>query len=227
MAELLDRIHGTAYWRVTIRPSEFDPSRVPTLGQCKDIVEASQVVLRGWDYPHIEEITSGGSDWIESQCHWEGRHLEYWRFYMSAQFAHHFTLIEDFHRLTRSPAPERYMLVLNALYTVTEVFEFAARLAHHGVLRPAADLSIRIHGTQGRELTYQDLFHSVGFGPYVCRQSDIRYETQASEAQLLGQAANLAVDAAIAIFEAFQWFNPPKAQLIEEQAKLLERRLGV
>lgn len=226
MAELLDKIHSVAYWRVVIRPAEFDTRRIPSLGQCKEIVEASQVVLRGWDYPHLEEVRTGGDDWIESGCDWEGRHLEYWRFHTSAQFAHQFSAIEEFHRLTRTPAPERYMIVPNMLYTVTEIFEFAARLARHDILRPTAHVSIQLHGMRDRELTYQDLMRSMGFGPYVCSRDEITYETDASDAQLLGRAAELAIDATIALYERFEWFSPSRAPLVEEQRKFLERRLG-
>lgn len=228
MKQLLDKIHSRAYWRVLIRPSEFDSGRIPSLGQCKEIVEKSHVLLRGWDYPHFEDKDiRPGDEWIELGCDWEGRHLEFWRFYQSGQFVHHFTAIEEFHQLTRTPAPQRYMLVLNVLYTVTEIFEFAARLARHGVLRPGGEVSIRLHDMRDRELTHQDLRRSLGFGPYVSKLEQIGYEATPIQERLLGAAPELAIDAANAIFERFEWFNPPRDVLVEEQRKFLERRLGV
>lgn len=224
--DLLDKIHSKAYWRVVIRPAEFNAKRIPSLGRCKELVEASRVLLRGWDYPHLNDIQAG-QDWIESGYAEQGSHSEYWRFYRSGQFVHHFAAVEEFDNLTRTRAPERYMLVPNVLYTVTEIFEFAARLARHGVLRPAAEVSIELRGMRNRELTFQDLGRSIGFGPFTAQVAEISYETQASQAQLLGTAAELALDAAIAIFEQFRWFDPPRHMLAEDQRKFLERRLGV
>lgn len=46
--------------------------------------------LRGWDYPHVDPIGYiRGNDWIQSGSDF-GNHVEIWRFYQSAQFAHQF-----------------------------------------------------------------------------------------------------------------------------------------
>lgn len=43
----LARIHETAYWRVVLHPTEYDPRRLPTLETCRETVEAANVRLRG------------------------------------------------------------------------------------------------------------------------------------------------------------------------------------
>lgn len=228
--ELLNKIHGHAYWRVVIRPSDFSATRVPSLGRCEEIIRASQVVLRGWDYPHIDRIQAG-DDWIDSACDWDGGpHYEYWRFHQSGQFVHHFNCVEEFHRLPRTPSPSRYLLVLNALYTVTEVFEFAARLARHDVLGRAVQIRIELHGMKDRELTFQDVFRAAVFGqfkPYVSGIDVVKYEAMTPVPTLLGTVQDAALDAAIAIFERFNWLSPSRPPLAEEQKKFVERRLGV
>jgi len=226
--ELLDKIHSRAYWRVLMRPTQFDSHRIPSLSRCKEIIEKSYVLLRGWDYPHFEEKdVHPGDESIELGCDWEDRHLEYWRFYQSGQFVHHFTCWEEFHRLNRSPAPERYLSVLSALYTATEIFEFAARVARHEVLRPEAEISIQLHGMKERELTFEDLWRSMSVRGHVSGRDQITCEVTVPQVQLLAGAPELALDTAIAIFERFGWFNPPRQTLADDQRKLLERRLGV
>ncbi len=224
---LLDKIHQHAYWRVVIRPTQFNPREITSLGTCERIVRSSQVVLRGWDYPWVEKIQVG-QDWIESYCDSDiVSRYESWRFFLSGQFVHHFTVDEEFHGLNWTPSPDRYLSVLNCLYTVTEIFEFAARLAQHGILRPAAEVSIRLYGMQNRQLTHERLEQAMVFGGYFSRMDEIAHDVAIPASQLLGSTADLALDGATAIFERFGWLNPPRDQLTEEQRKLLERRLGV
>ena len=232
MEDLLAKIHRDGYWRVVIRPAEFKADRIPTLTRCKEIVEASVVSLRGWDYPYVQQNSLElGQDWIASSCDWEqGLHFEYWRFHQSGQFVHHFNCWEEAHPLSRVPAPAKYLLVLNTLFTVTEIFEFGARLARHDALGSAAEVVIELHGMKGRELTYQDAMQAVLFGrgkKYVAQQDDIKFQTQVPVNRLLGSTRDLAIDGVVSVFERFGWFNPSRERLTQEQAKFLERRLGV
>lgn len=227
MDELLSKIHGHAYWRVLIRPAEFDPKRIPTLGQCEAIVRSAQIALRGWDYPWIERVDVG-KDWI--QCGYDsdkGPRYEFWRLFQSGQFVHHFTCFEDFFPLARIPAPPRYLLVLNTLYTTTEIFEFAARLAAQGVLQARAKIGIRLHGMQDRELTNQNLLEWPILRGRVSKMDVIEHETLEPASTVLAEAPRLAREAASAIFERFGWLDPPQGGLEEAQRKFLERRLGV
>lgn len=90
VADRLARIHETAYWRILLHPTEYDPQRLPTLKDCRAAVEAASVRLRGWDYPHIDPppydyVYDNG--WIQSGSDF-GNHVELWRFYQSGQFIH-------------------------------------------------------------------------------------------------------------------------------------------
>ena len=94
---LLAKVHTHGYWRVVIRPSSFDPKRIPSLGDCWEAVEACTVSLRGWNYPHIDrrpELRANGSDWIASGADFMGS-IEYWQLFQSGQFVHHFAFRED------------------------------------------------------------------------------------------------------------------------------------
>src|SRR5438105_14534862 len=88
---LLERIHATGYWRVLLHPSQYDEHRIPTLKACEDLIEATKVSLRGWDYPHFRRYTEDtirGDNWIQHavDC---ANHIELWRFFQSGQFVHH------------------------------------------------------------------------------------------------------------------------------------------
>ncbi len=216
----LQKIHETGYWRVRIRPTEFRKNLIPSLGDCRTIMRSSLVRLRGWDYPRwAEEEIANGQDWIQGGSDWSS-HIEYWRFFQSGQFIHHFAMREDH----RPYGDTRFLVIPSTLFTVTEIIEFAARLARHGVFIPGAELSIRLEGTEGRLLQY-------GWDPYssadvrCCRVPSVEFEQTYEPTELLGNAPALALTAAKSIFERFNWNEIPDSILVEDQRKFLERRL--
>ncbi len=153
MKELLDKIHSTGYWRVNIRPIIFNEEVIPNLTIAHEIIEQSGVLLRGWDYPHFTNADIiNGDDFIESSVDFEG-HKEYWRLYQSGQFIHHFACREDYevdpNDLSRlsvpAPSPSgKYLSILSTLYTITEIFEFASRLAVKDILSSNLSISIKL-----------------------------------------------------------------------------------
>lgn len=228
MAGLLEKIHGDLYWRVVIRPSIFLRDRVDTLGRLTQVMTASRVLLRGWDYPHVEENDiRPGDDWIELGCEWDGRHLEYWRFFRSGQFVHHFAAIERFHKLPWSPAPERYLLVSGVVFTMTEIHELASRLSRHAALEGDVEITVELKGTKDRALAQWHLMDamSLTLERYKCSDEALVVRSETSAADLQVRAGEHALTATIHVLERFSWFNPPRDLLAEEQHRLLERRL--
>lgn len=225
----LSKIHQTGYWRVNIRPTRFVARMVPSLTECWRLVEGSKVMLRGWDYPHVDEReNANGQDWIQSGIDWEGHgHIELWRFYQSGQFLHHFAAIEDFHKLpgwSSEGKPERYLLYVSTLYTTSEVFEFAARLAARDVLEPKGYLSIKLGNMGGRELAGWSLDDGIPRG-YVSHIDEIEFYGSYTQETLMTRPAELALDAALQLFERFGWTDAPREWLAGWQRKLVERRL--
>ncbi len=233
MTERLNKIHSTGYWRVNIRPTSFEETRIDSLAACREIVEHSSVQLRGWDYPHVDQRElANGEDWVESGADFRGN-VEYWRFYQSGQFVHHFACRED-HELdpnelppgVHEPSPSRrYLSILSSLYTITEIFEFTARLASRGVLSPQALISIKLVGTEGRQLFFWDAGRHLS-RDYICRIPEMTFSTTYAEAELLAQASELALGTTAWIFERFNWTPVPTGVLARDQRNLLERRLA-
>jgi len=231
MEERLKKIHSTGYWRVNIRPTQFDQFRIPSLRECREIVESSIVRLSGWDYPYLDpKETANGNDWIQSGRDF-GRYVEYWQFYQSGQFIHHFACFEDFTNpeelllYIERPSPSgHYLSILSTLYKVTEIYEFAARLASKDILSTEAEISIKLVGMDGRQLFFWSRSRYLSMD-YICRIPEITFFKTYQISDLLTSASEFALDATVYIFERFNWTFIPRSLLAEEQKKLLERRL--
>src|SRR5688500_17704073 len=87
--ELPVPVRSGPYWRIRLRPAEYKPDRL-SLPECESIVDARQVRLRGWYYPHVThraEAWERGEDFVANHVAFGG-HIEYWRMYQSGQFVH-------------------------------------------------------------------------------------------------------------------------------------------
>ena len=229
-SELLEKIKSTGYWRVNIRPIEFNASRIPQLSDCWDLVESGQTRLRGWNFPHIDrDYHRNMDDWIESGTEFMDM-KEYWRFYQSGQFIHYFAFTEDYHEVSwvsstyETGKPEKWLGIISTLYRLTEIFEFATRLASKGILAPSAKISIKLADAQNRHLVFEQGSRILR-GPYVCDRPEIAFERTYMEPELRGEARELALTAAVHVYEPFNWNDPPRHVFAEDQKKLLERRL--
>lgn len=229
------RITEAPHWRVVIRPTVFVEDRIRTLGKCWNLMESSRVSLRGWDYPHVDsQNRANGVDWIESWCKFRV-HQEYWRLYQSGQFLHLFSFKEDLQRdkaeararddiqISSNFQPSGYLDVVSTLWTITEIFEFAARLAEKEVLDASAIVQIGMIGVKNRVLFTWDA-DRVWWRLYAANQESLSNEWPVETSQLLAESSELALSAAEWFFERFQWTNPPRNILRNDQERLLKRR---
>lgn len=217
---LLSKIHAKGYWRVLVRPTKYVEKRIPTLGECRRYVEESTVRLRGWDYPHINDVTNG-QNWIESSEEWLHGHIEYWRYYQTGQFVHHFAMNEDYEESSKG----RHGLdFLNTLYRFTEIFEFSSRLAARGLLSPGVDVRVELHNCEGRQLFSWDPGRLIEPN-HRSITGTIVYKTTATDTEILGSGGEIALDGTIDVLERFNWSAIPRDILAAEQTKFLERRL--
>ena len=97
---LINKIKENGYWKVIIRPIDFEEKRITDKDTAAKIAENSKIVFRGWDYPHIdhnEGIVRSGPDSVSSFCDWpEGGYFEFWKLYLNGQFVHYFSMREDY-----------------------------------------------------------------------------------------------------------------------------------
>jgi len=231
--ELINKIESKGYWRVEIRPTIFEKLRIPTFSQAQELAQSCVVLWRGWDYPHWNAKTVRNmSDWVESWEDWENE-IEYWRFYRSGQFVHLFALHEDLidvDKILPQRYPPRsprngYVSFLSTTYLVTEIFEFAARLANKDILRPSAFISIGLYNIKDHELVSFDFNRHLHDGYVYVGDDPIIIEKEIPQQELVTNPDDFALDFIIEIFERFNWNNPPRQILAEDQRRLRERRL--
>lgn len=232
---LRTKIKEAPHWRVTIRPGTHAEERIRTLGECWRLVETSRVSLRGWDYPHLNyEHRQNGNDWVASWAEYRS-HREYWRFYQSGQFLHLFSFNEDHYRekaetkarpdvpALSNYSPSGYLDAISALWTVTEIFEFAARLAQKADFGDVVSIAIHMVDAKDRVLYVSDPARDFS-RPYVATESTVGREWTVNTRELLGGASDLSLNATEWFFERFQWTDLPRQVLANEQRRLLERR---
>jgi len=228
----LTKITSRGYWKVVIRPSVFKQDRIENLRICEELVRDCQVVLRGWDYPHYREIHSG-RDFIWSETDWQ-IHKEFWRFYQSAQFVNYFGCEEDWWSESKLASsnmkeyrPGEALEIICTLFRLTEIYEFASRLAQRDAFGKEVALIVELRGMNNRRLI---AIGRILFSPdYICREEHLRYEESYSVQELIAKKSELALENALWLFERFDWRHVRSSETVailrEDQKKLPERRL--
>jgi hypothetical protein len=232
------------HWRVRFIPDVYQKELVPSLRECLLLIEQTKLSIRGWDYPHLSRRESErqiGSSWIASWSDYAG-HNEYWRFYQSSQFIHLFSIHEDanpeWKEQLRSTAKAHltwgndkgrdwsqvpgFIHIPNFLYTVTEVFEFAARLCEKGVYRRQLSISIGLSKINGFILAHN--WDRAWMNRYEATEVNLTNEWRVTPEELLSRNKEHALTAVLWFFERFGWLNPSKEILTRDQDNFINRR---
>lgn len=164
---------------------------------------------------------------------WE-HFIEIWRLYQSAQFVHLFAMHEDWwadtgllksDRLGRIK-PGQLLDVTGVLFTMTELFVFASRLAEVLNFGPEVTVSYTLFGLEGRQLQTVD-HRRMPLRDYRKAATELThfgYQLTVPAGKLIASAPELAVDETMRVYERFHW-DPARQSLVDDQRKLLERRL--
>jgi hypothetical protein len=234
------------YWTVLYRPHTYSPERIPSLSDCVKLVEKARVQLRGWDFPHLamqeneQHGTVRGSQWIGSWANFMGS-IEYWQLFQSGQFVHFAAVREATERQWRDKLQQEtishlrhlrnidwdgvpgYISLVNLVYTITEYFEFAARIAQAGVYQGNIDISIELHGAKGYLLTTE---WDRSWSEYRAASDNHLSKTwRVSSEELLAGSAEHSLKAISWLCECFGWMSPNLEALRSDQQKLLSGRL--
>ena len=114
---------------------------------------------------------------------------------------------------------------MSLTYGVTEIFEFAARLANRDILRPSAFIPIELHNMKDHELVTFSSSRFLHDGYVYTTDDPIVIEREIPQQELVSDPDNFALDFIIEIFERFSWNNSLRQILAEDQKRLRERRL--
>jgi hypothetical protein len=229
-AELLQLIHSAGYWRVNLRSPVFQRARLRDKDYCWSVVYEAAVATEGWRYPILHDAPyDQGPDWIAGAAN-SSVFIEYWRLYQSGQFVRHLALREDhmgrlglFHPQLFVPREgKKFLAVTPSICMVTDIVEFAARLAYRGVLVPQALITIDLHKMAGRELVYmvpgRRLPNSFWF-----KDESVRLGGLYNSEELIGRPREMAVELSIELFKRASW-DAPRSLVVDDQSRYTPTR---
>jgi hypothetical protein len=205
---IFQKIFTKPRWHVLIRPAEFKTARFRNLQQCQYFMKSEFVPAgRGMhSYPFVSDgdVNEKDSDWIAEEI--EGRNeLERWNLFRSGQFVH-YRAIDDKHF-------SGHIHVLEILDTVTQAFEFAARLARQVSLQGIMAITIDLQDVDGLALMWPaDNFGLQNLAPSNCWSQDKHLNATRTivVGELTARKRELALDVVIEIFSQFSWPAAPR-----------------
>lgn len=222
---------------VEIRPTVYEPEAL-TLAQCQELVAASQVLARGWYFPHInrEAISVGPRGAFvnnETDSGVFSRHIERWRMYRSGQFLFTAKLWEfpeeelqqrmrdNMFPTTRSDI-QGFISFIGQIYSISEAYVFAARLAQGAPYQGSVDVTVGLRNVGGWSLGSTEF--AVDLGPYVTALEAPEHSVQVEPTSLIADPLGLAVDAVIAVFQQFGWLQPSAGMVENWQRQIFRNR---
>ena len=114
--------------------------------------------------------------------------------------------------------------IISAIYSLTEIFEFAMRLSRQNALPGGIRIQVELYGLKNRILYFDD-FGRLLSGAFICKEGYFKKEGVFQSAEsLITEGHSVAIDWFTEIAHLFQWDSAPKALFKEEQRKFLERR---
>lgn len=229
--EILRKIKSKGFWEIEVRPSVYKKEHLSLL-DCQEIIEKCQIRLRGWYYPHIAHHEYGevfnGNNFVEGLVD-SLKHLEVWRMYQSGQFIHYLNFWEDW--IGYAPygqtdnaihTANNVKSILMTLYTVTEIFTFASRLASNKVFDNSLHISIKLKNINNRLLMFEDSFRTL-YADYRSRINEMSIIRDVTVEDILANSANIAMGVTVEIFNKFNWLSKDiEIAIKEDQAKFLK-----
>jgi hypothetical protein len=234
--QLLKTIKSRGYWRINFRPFVDQNLDLP---RCKNLIEKSSVNFRGWDYPHVPRSRRENTDLVPGNNYYEGwidsgAEKEIWRLYQSGQFIHFKAMEEDWLKEDSLSDEEMKKIgvgtiidILWIVHRITEVFEFAARLARSGLYRDGVEINILLDNVPGRklEIITDKRKRASLFVEYKTGAKNIEFLRSYNWQELTEETREKALEVIIYIFHRFGWENPPNEVIKNDQERLITRRL--
>ncbi len=236
--EVIEKIKTKGYWRILFEP--LGENIIEPFSKCKELMINSSVELRGWDYPHIPKRTGDdtafepGNNYWQAWLDWkEYAHFEFWRFYQSGQFIHYRAISQDwednvvYKNMWEHDTPLKsgeFLGVVGTTFLITEIFQFASKLASEGIYDEGLKISISIHNTAGRKL----FVDSQGRIPFTSEKktaaNEITHSSVYSKEDIINLPSQKALDFILFFFERFGWEPNPK-MIEDDQEKLINRKI--
>ncbi|GAC1702453.1 MAG: hypothetical protein NVS9B4_07880 [Candidatus Acidiferrum sp.] len=214
------------HWEVELSILPYVRERVSNLASIRPLLEASQITLRGWYFPHFEERhTSNFARGVQSYTDQSlSGHLEGYRAYQSGVFVWRSTYWEDIVRSMQTG--QKALSFVGVILETTEHFLFAKRYCEKLAPDSTVVLTVRLTDTEGRVLkSFGDLGEGVLSGEYVCREPQVEIQTKCTVAELGASYDELARKSIRRVYELFNWNNSSEELIQSWQERLLNRGL--
>jgi hypothetical protein len=227
-------IKSRGYWRVNFRPTTYSVV-LPSVANCREIVEKAAIQLRGWEYPAILLGASAVSrttttKYFELANNWEN-HIELWRMYKSSQFIHLLALREDwFERdswrsgYEQKVPPKTKLALISMTYQATEIFTFLANLIGNGLYTDGVRVDISLGPVNDRELWIEDPRRVEFSYPRKTGEARLQWQKIYTKDDITLRSTELARLMLTEWFDAFDW-HPSEELVTSDQEKLLTRQL--
>lgn len=195
-----------------VRPTRFNPKHIPDIASLYPILQRTSVSLRGWDFPHLDSHKSPqiDIDWIGEELDWE-HHIYVWRFYQSGQFFHLSNMSIDWRDQSSFWPPDKdwkpntLLGVGDTIACLTEIFEFATRLALSEAGDERMHIEIIVGNLVGRAL-YVDSHKRWPFDyRYSASIKEFPYSIDLSKTDLIAKSREFALEGATELFKRFGW----------------------
>jgi hypothetical protein len=217
------------YWELKAMPMVYLADRMPDTATVTRHLFEAQVVLRGWDFPHIDKDTmSNFANGRQSHTNFvfSFRHLEAHRAYRSGLFVWRAAFWEDGPEFSEGHrrGEGKVLSFVNVIYTVTEMFVFLKRYYSQVAEDGEVHVSLEMKGIKKRR------FIALGdampwHGNCVSSEAEWTTEADYSVSELRASAEEIAIGFIRKIFEVFNWNNPDPNWIRMWQQKLLSRTL--
>ncbi len=233
-------IDSSARYVLTIVPLRLNEELID-VRRYDDLLSTAQVQARGWYFPHIERqrpLTIGPRElYCESKSGSAliGDHPEEWRLYRNGQFLFRAKLLEDGDtevqaNMRKSVRPWRqgegaidairgFVSFVSLIYSITETFEFAARLAQAIPYESAVEITVGLRGTRGWAIGSTD--PGIRLSGLYTTATDKQEVAQVVELDVLvAKPFELAIKAIQSIFRQFGWANASDAMIAGWQREI-------
>ena len=211
MSDLTRKIKTAGYIEVSIRPGRFVADRVQPITSLFPIVQRCKVSLRGWDYPHIDRKQPDpvpNRDFVEQESN-SDHHLESWRLYQSGQFLSLRGISYDWRDQSSVwPADKNWrrrdlLIVEQTLFTLAEIFEFAARLSNTAAGDDPMYVDIIFGGLEGRALAVSDFRRIDSVAGTRAQIQEYPQKFVVPSAELVAEPRSRAIRASQELFRRF------------------------
>jgi hypothetical protein len=205
---IAEKIRGRGCWSIRVRPYPFTKERVRTLAQLEEIIATSTVRFRGWDFPHTDQRIGvmRGNDYIANASEWH-EHLEYWRFFQSGQFVDLLGMYEDWQDQSFSQSgrwpPRQRLGFFEVIYRLTEIFEFASRIALTPVGSENMEVQVGIAALRGRVLWMDDPHRAPLMDGREAAIESFEYAVVLTRNELVARTRDHALEPARRVYERF------------------------